>query len=180
MIVWTSMTGGNRGLEPAAVRGHCSHDQAALTKTLTLPIMTYSIFNNISGDHLQSHSVNNIALKSVNSDWSIKHCNIVWFTANCRIRQKFNNGSKWQIISFSLKGLYSFKTFCWVKIHGLCEIRKQLHCLWSSTFGEKGSRYNNNHSYFRYILRSEHIMLFVKQKGIHLQNHAIIFPSGIP
>ena len=92
--VWTSMTGGNRGLEPSAVRGHCS--QPALTKTLTLPILTYSIFNNISGDHLQSHSVNNIALKSVNSDWSIKHCNIVWFNANCRIRQKFNNGSKWQ------------------------------------------------------------------------------------
>lgn len=112
-----------------------------MTKTLTLPILTYSIFNNISGDHLQSHSVNNIALKSVNSDWSIKHCNIVWFNANCRIRQKFNNGSKWQIISFSLEGLYSFKTFCWVKIHGLCEIRKQLHCLWSSTFGEKGSRW---------------------------------------
>ena len=33
------MTGKNPGLEPAAVRGHCS--QPALTKTLTLPILTY-------------------------------------------------------------------------------------------------------------------------------------------
>lgn len=81
------MTGKNPGLEPAAVRGHCS--QPALTKTLTLPILTYLLtyFNNISGDHPQSHSVNNIALKFVYSDWSIKHCNIVWFHANCRIRK---------------------------------------------------------------------------------------------
>ena len=64
----------------------------ALTKKLTSPILTYSMFDNISGDHPQSHSVNNFALKSVNSDWSIKVCNIVRFNANyCRIRLTFNN-----------------------------------------------------------------------------------------